>query len=213
MTRVRPPVIAAIAVSILVLGAAVVFTVIRASAVNATRATVSEDASAATESDGARALGDTPIIETSLLLVHVVGAVQASGVYELKSDARVIDAIEAAGGARDDAALTSVNLARLVSDGEQLRIPTVAEAALSQSVVENSPAASGASPSATGSLININVASAAQLEDLPGVGPALASRIIDYRTANGQFRSIDNLNDVSGIGDKLLDQIRQYVTI
>ena len=144
---------------------------------------------------------------TGELLVHVVGAVRSPGVVRLPAGARVVDAIEAAGGVREDAQTEQLNLARLVADGEQVRVPVVGE------VVEAGPSAGpGAAPSAGGTsgsgLINVNTASAEELERLPGIGPALAERIVSHRQAHGPFASLDDLTDVPGIGRAKLEALR-----
>ena len=208
--RLRTPMLAAIAVSVLVLGAAAVFTVTRMSSVSALQP-ISEGSEDAVQSAFDVNADPASAIQAPTLMVHVVGAVKNGGVYALDAGARVVDAIEAAGGARDDAELSAVNLARVVSDGEQLRIPTMTEVAaqpLGATVqgqqTQNQP---------SGALVNINSATQAELEGLPRVGPALAARIIDFREANGGFRTVDDLNAVSGIGEKLLESIRQLVTV
>lgn len=156
---------------------------------------------------------------TGSAFVHVVGEVADPGVVELDVDARVRDAIDAAGGPTKSAVLAGVNLARLVVDGEQIVVPDAAGAEL------GAPGAPGASPgggaSAPGSgsgapdgaLVNLNAADATALETLPRVGPALAQRIIDWREANGSFASVDQLLDVSGIGEKTLEGFRDRVTV
>ena len=128
------------------------------------------------------------------VLVHVVGKVAEPGVVELPIGSRVQDAIEAAGGATNNKALESVNLARLVVDGEQ--------------IVVGAPAEGSAS-----SKISINSASAAQLDELPGVGPAIAERIVQWRETNGPFTSVDELTEVSGIGPSILEQIRDLASM
>ncbi len=126
-----------------------------------------------------------------LVSVHVAGAVRQPGVYELTADSRVTDAIEAAGGPVDGAQLDSINLARRVTDGEQVRVPS-----------QDEPGAN-AGLSADGR-ININTAAAAQLEDLPGVGPVLADRIVAYREQHGQFASVAALESVTGLGPAIV---------
>jgi len=123
------------------------------------------------------------------VLVHVVGKVAEPGVVELPIGSRVQDAVDAAGGASNNKALESVNLARLVVDGEQIVVGTPAGGT-------------------TSSKVSINSASAAQLDELPGVGPAIAERIVQWRETNGPFTSIDELTEVSGIGPSILEQIR-----
>jgi competence protein ComEA len=142
---------------------------------------------------------------TTVLLVDVAGWVRSPGVYEFVEGARVIDAIEAAGGARTGAMLESLNLAAPLVDGTQILVPRRADPA-----VAAPPPAGGA---AVGGLVNVNTATATELEALPGVGEVIAQRIIDHRTANGPFTSVDQLLDVSGIGDAILESIRELVTV
>jgi competence protein ComEA len=140
------------------------------------------------------------------VLVHVVGEVRAPGVVELEPGARVQDAIEAAGGATEAAVLAGVNLARPVSDGEQIVVPDAEGAA--------SPvAAPGGSDDPLAGVIDLNTADAAALESLPRVGPSLARRILDWREANGRFASVDQLLEVSGIGQKTLEGFRDRVRV
>lgn len=141
-----------------------------------------------------------------MLLVDVAGWVRSPGVYEFPEGARVIDAIDAAGGARPGAMLQALNLAAPLVDGTQVLVPREGE----QGVV---PPAAGGGGAVAGGLINVNTATAAELETLPGVGEVLAQRIIDHRTENGPFTSIDQLVDVSGIGDAILGSIRELVTV
>lgn len=133
-------------------------------------------------------------VESGTVLVHVVGKVVEPGVVELPIGSRVQDAIQAAGGATKDKALESVNLARPVVDGEQIVVGAPAD---------------GTTPST----ISINSANADQLDELPGVGPAIAGRIVQWREANGPFTSIDQLTEVSGIGPSILEQIRDLVSM
>ena len=141
-----------------------------------------------------------------LVVVHVSGHVKQPGVYELDVGDRVSDAIDAAGGPSADADLDSINLARVLSDGEQIRVAAVGESAAG--------GAGGAGRAVGGGgAININSADAAALETLPGVGPVLASKIIAYRESNGPFKSPQDLDDVSGIGPALLEQIVPLVTV
>lgn len=134
------------------------------------------------------------------LFVHVMGEVQHPGLYELREGDRVVDAIAAAGGFTDHADEAQVNLARFLSDGEQLVVLKQGEA----------PAA--APGGGTPGKVNINTADAAALEALPGIGPALADRILAWRDANGWFSSVDELLNVAGIGAKTLDGFRDSVT-
>lgn len=135
-------------------------------------------------------------------VVYVSGAVALPGVYELPEGARVTDALEMAGGAQEDAALELVNLARPVSDGEQIHIFTAAEApaAVNPSGVG---AAAQILPSGGAGCVDLNSASADELATLPGIGPTLAERIIEHRGAAGPFSSKEALREVSGIGPKI----------
>lgn len=130
-------------------------------------------------------------VSAALVTVHVAGAVQQPGIYELVVGSRVTDAIEAAGGPVDGAQLDSINLARQVADGEQVRVPSQDEAGASGGL-------------STDGRININTADAAQLEDLPGVGPVLAGRIVAYREQQGPFASVDALESVTGLGPAIV---------
>jgi len=145
-----------------------------------------------------------------VVVLHVVGAVVDPGIVELPLGSRVVDAIAAAGGPTDDADLAGVNLARTLVDGEQLRVPQVGELPPA-----GSGGAGGAGSTGVGAdgRVNINTADVAALETLPGVGPAIASRIVAWREENGPFRSVDELGAVSGIGEKTLDGMRDQATV
>ncbi|MSA61472.1 ComEA family DNA-binding protein [Gordonibacter pamelaeae] len=141
------------------------------------------------------------------LRVHVGGAVAAPGVYDLAEGARVLDAVEAAGGFAEGAARDALNLARAVSDGEQVVVPSEADIAAQEAASAGAGgAAAGAGASAAaggaGGKVNINTASAAQLDTLPGVGASTAEKIVADREANGPFKTVEDLKRVSGIGDK-----------
>jgi competence protein ComEA len=141
------------------------------------------------------------------VMVHILGAVARPGLYQLVAGARAIDAVAAAGGLTADADEAQLNLARFVSDGEQIYVPKLGEAAPAPVT------GTAASPGAPAAPVNINTADSAALESLPGVGPALAQRIIAFRDANGPFATVDDLLDVSGIGDKTLDGFRDGITV
>lgn len=136
------------------------------------------------------------------LYVHVLGSVARPGIYVLDLDARLVDALAAAGGTTDDADLAAVNLARLLEDGEQIVVPTVGAAA----------DAPGAAPPGD-DRVDLNTADQAALETLPRIGPALAERIIAWRDENGRFASVDDLLAVPGIGEKLLAGLRDGVRV
>lgn len=148
-----------------------------------------------------------PTPESGLIYVHVSGAVANPGLYVLSVGDRVVDAVSMAGGFASDAAEGALNLARLLNDGEQLVAPSEADVL----AVATEPAVTG-SP-VPGSRVNLNTADSTTLETLPGIGPALAQRIIDWRTANGSFTSVEDLLAVSGIGDKVLESLRELVSV
>lgn len=133
------------------------------------------------------------------LVVDVAGAVRRPGLYHLAQGTRIADAVAAAGGATAHADVNLVNLAAPLADGEQVLVPA-----------RGGAAAAGSAPSATAPL-DLNTASAEQLDALPGVGPATAQKIIDYRQAHGPFRSIDELEAVPGIGPSKLAQLKGLV--
>jgi competence protein ComEA len=148
--------------------------------------------------------------------VHVVGQVRRPGLVRLAAGSRVADAIERAGGASPGADLSTLNLARMLVDGEQVRVPRPGEVPLGVGPAGGQPGpvggAGGGSPG-VGGPVNLNSADLAALDTLPGVGPVLAQRIIDWRTEHGRFTSVEELGEVSGIGDKLYAQIRPRVTV
>jgi competence protein ComEA len=155
------------------------------------------DAPGGAGGDGGPA-GPGATVSATEVVVHVVGAVAVPGVQRLPAGSRVIDAVEAAGGAAPDADLSRVNLAAFLADGQQVVVLRPGEAP---------PVADG------GAVIDINRASAAELEELPGVGPATAEAIIAHREQNGPFASVDDLLDVRGIGEAKLEQLRDRATV
>lgn len=138
---------------------------------------------------------------TTGIFVHVLGAVVEPGLYQLREGDRVVDAIASAGGFAESADESQQNLARVLSDGEQLYVPVVGEV----------PAVD-ASGGAIGGKVNINTADETTLETLPRVGPAMAARIVAWREANGRFAAIEDLMSVTGIGEKTFEGLRELVT-
>jgi competence protein ComEA len=139
-------------------------------------------------------------VTQQFLYVHVVGEVSSPGMYQLPIGARLVDAVFAAGGLTEDADNASINLARELTDGEQIVVFSISQ--------EGEAAGTTAS-----GLVSLNRASDKELEDLPGIGPALSSRIIAWREANGGFKSVQDLLKVSGIGESLLAGVIDLVTI
>jgi len=154
---------------------------------------------------GAAQPAASPTSTPALLIVDVAGAVRRPGVYEFAEGERVVDAIERAGGPMPKADLSVLNLAAMLVDGTQILVPKTGPAV---SGVPGAPA-----PGSLGSLVNINTASATELETLSGIGEVLAGTIVEYRDQNGPFVSVDDLLDVSGIGPATLEEIRDQVTV
>ncbi|MGK3947343.1 helix-hairpin-helix domain-containing protein [Microbacterium sp. K2] len=179
---------AAIVLALVVLSAAVGLGLMRGQAAPTESVPLSTGDSATTSSSGE-------------LYVHVLGAVTSPGLYVLDLDSRLVDAVAAAGGTTDDADLTAINLARVLSDGEQIIVPVIGAAAET----------GGTTPG--DDRVDLNTADQAALEGLPRIGPALAERIITWREENGRFASVEDLLAVPGIGEKLLAGIRDGVRV
>jgi len=150
------------------------------------------------------------------IMVYITGAVIHPGVYSLSPDSRVLDAIQAAGGASQDADLEAVNLADFLEDGSRVSIPTI-QLIPPTDEAPPTPASSrggieGPLFPSPAHLININTANQAELESLPGIGPVLAQKIIAYREANGPFTTIEDIIDVPGIGQSTFELIMQLIT-
>jgi competence protein ComEA len=156
-----------------------------------------------------------PATRAQALTVHVVGQVHHPGVLRLPAGSRVTDAIERAGGATTHADLSAINLARPLVDGEQVRVPKPGEAVPppGASGAAGTPGGTSGVAGAGSGLVNLNTASQADLEELPGVGPVLAQRILDWRTEHGRFTTVDELGEVSGIGEKTFAQLQPKVTV
>ena len=139
-----------------------------------------------------------------MLTVHVAGAVVNPGLYRVKEGSRVADALSEAGGATPNGLLDELNLAARLKDGEKVLVPP----RVTQGQDEDEPGQAGGS-----SLVNVNTASAEELEKLPGVGPSLAERIVEYRKRNGSFSSAEELDNVEGIGPRRIETLKGLVTI
>lgn len=158
-------------------------------------------------------LAPPPTPTLAVLLVDVRGAVAKPGVYTLPVGSRVLDALASAGEPLPDGDTRRLNLARKLNDGEQIYVPTVGEATLTPAVA---PARSERQPTPTKTpfgKINLNTAMVDELDRLPGIGPAIGQRIVDYRTQNGPFTGIEDLKKVRGIGDVIFAGVRDLVTV
>ena len=153
------------------------------------------------------ASSDAPVVEKTIF-VHVEGAVVSPGLFELSEGSRVYDAIQAAGGFAEDARHDAVNLARVLTDGEQIIVPTIQ----TEGGSDDTPS-TAASPGTAAGKININTADAATLDALPGIGASTAAKIVADREANGPFKTIEDLKRVSGIGDKKFTQLEGCITV
>jgi competence protein ComEA len=150
-----------------------------------------------------------PTEKTILIKIHITGEIVKPGVYSLLPDSRVIDAIDTAGGFTTAASTDSINLARVMVDGEYIKIPQ--KDVESSSVIIDSSVTPNALP---GTLkININAATIEQLDQLPGIGTIKAQEIIDYRLIHGPFLKIEEIMNVSGIGEEIFGEIKNYIVI
>lgn len=197
--RLRLSIGAAVVLALVVLSAAVGLGIMRGQAAPSQSVALSGAEEAGRTDDAKSPTGE--------LYVHVLGAVEVPGLYVLELDARLVDAVAAAGGTTPDADLTGVNLARVLADGEQIVVPVVGLPGASPGSDASDAGAPGTG-SAGDDKVDLNTADQAALETLPRIGPALAERIIAWRDENGRFQSVDDLLAVPGIGEKLLEGIR-----
>lgn len=167
-----------------------------------------------------------------IIVVHISGAVNIEGIVELEAGSRIANAIEKAGGVKENADMTDINLAYPLEDGMKIHIPTKEETEANKnnenmidesyiisssggvSSKEDTNSTQGSSSTSTSSKkVNINTATQEELDTLPGIGPSIASKIIDYREQNGKFNSIEEIKEVSGIGDAKYEKIKDSITI
>ena len=160
--------------------------------------------------------------EEEMIIVHVSGEVKEPGIVKLKEGERIADAIEKAGGATDDADLSKLNLAYVLEDGVKVRIPkknegeNVGEYVSEESgeeVIQEGSIEAEESTQTTSKVVNINKANQEELMTLPGIGESTAQKIIDYRKENGKFQTIEDIKNVSGIGDSKFNQIKSLIKV
>jgi len=177
-------------------------------------------AAAAGETEGIYPAGGDAGAENAAIFVDVNGAVNISGLFAMPQGSRVADAIEAAGGLTDNAEIKYINRAYILSDGDRLYIPTAAEVrdgtappTAGQVTASGGAVSSGGQNSTAPVLININTAGSDELQKLTGVGPVTAQKIIDYRTKRGGFKRIEDIMNVSGIGAKTFERLKDYIIV
>lgn len=160
--------------------------------------------------------------EENVIIVHVSGAVNQEGIIELSENSRIADAIEKAGGLKDEACIDEINLAYMLEDGIKIHIPTVEEQKENNNVENNNNiyirSESNLSSEKNNNKkkkgkININTAVQEELETLPGIGPTTSLKIINYRNENGKFKSIEDIKEVSGIGESKFNNIKDMISI
>lgn len=155
--------------------------------------------------------------EEDMMAVHITGEVKKSGVVKIKEGSRIEDIIEAAGGLTENADITNVNLAFVVEDGMKIRIPSINEEKTDEDyITEDSGKGvimTDENTSTSSSVININTASESELEQLPGIGPSISSRIVEYRNKNGKFKSIEDIKNVTGVGDSKFEKIKDLIKV
>lgn len=204
IARVPLPVLACVAVACIVL---VVFALVRFFPAG-TPANQDFEAPAQVEEQTADEQG----ADVQQVGVDVEGAVASPGLYLVSADARVNDAVAAAGGMTKEADRQRVNLAQKVEDGMQVYVPSREEASTASGVAATGTG-QASSPGSSKGKVNLNTASAEELQTLSGIGPSLSQRIIDYRQANGPFKSVEDLRKVSGIGDTRFKSLKDLVCV
>ncbi len=155
-----------------------------------------------------------------IVIIHITGSVKNPGIVKLKEGSRIEDAIEAAGGLTENADITKVNLAYVVEDGTKIKIPSASEEDIGDEDIIDSKSGDNIiieentiSSNNSTQTININKATEKEFETLPGIGPSLASKIIEYRNQNGKFGSIEDIKNVNGIGDNKYEKIKDLITV
>lgn len=161
---------------------------------------------------------DQQLNEQTEIIVHITGAVKKEGIVTLKENSRIADAVEAAGGLKEDADMSKINLAYVLEDGMKIKIPSVndkneetkQDVTNEEEIVDIIPESNIKSEK---EMVNINKASQTELETLPGIGPSIALKIINYRNENGKFSNIEDLKKVSGIGENKYENIKALISV
>ena len=156
---------------------------------------------------------DKNVTETNEIIIHVSGSIKEEKIVSLPEGSRVNDAIEAVGGVTKEADLTNVNLAYILEDGEKIYIPKKGEEIPNNNSEKTVFSNSTASSFNKTEKININKATQAELETIPGIGPSTALKIVDYRNENGKFKSTQDIKNVPGIGDSKYENMKEYITV
>lgn len=210
--RLRLGIGAAVTLGLVVLSAAVGWGILRGQA--APVESIALDGASTASADTVDGAGHgSAVAPAEGLYVHVLGEVVTPGLYIVDPDARLVDALAAAGGTLESADLQAVNLARPLSDGEQIVVPKIGAEPPPGAAEGGGGGGSGGGGAGTDGVVNLNTADQTALETLPRIGPALAQRIIEWRDENGRFRSVDDLLAVPGIGEKLLAGVREKVRV
>lgn len=172
------------------------------------------------EESAAKVNNEHEEIKETMVRVYISGEVKNPGVYEIEESKRMVDLIELAGGATEDANIEGLNLAAFVQDGKHVKVPKMGEEIEAEETEEEQEAKAQSSSASNGTdkpvysgPVNINTADSGRLTSLPGIGPAIAQNIIDYRNANGGFKSIEEIKKVNRIGDATFNQIKDKITV
>lgn len=155
--------------------------------------------------------------EESIIVIHITGAVKIPGVVRLTEGSRIEDAINKAGGLTEDANIANVNLAYVLEDGTKIKIPSITDEITMEESIINTDGGEGVTDNQNleknKTSININKANELELQKLQGIGPSLASKIVDYRNNNGNFANIEDIKKVSGIGDSIFENIKENIYV
>ena len=155
--------------------------------------------------------------EEDMIVVHITGEVKKPGIIKIKEGSRIEDAIQVAGGLTENADISNVNLAYIIEDGIKIKIPSNNDETLEQNyITEDSGKGviiSDDNKNTNQSMVNINTATQAEFEELPGIGPSIAIRIIEYRNQNGKFKSIEDIKSVTGIGNSKFEKIKDLIKV